>query len=178
MEDNAIHPKKRVAPALLIIDVQNFYLGSIPEHDRDVAIYFINLLISLFREKGLPIFRIYHHNAENGPIPETREFEYPESIAINPADTQIIKTYSDSFNKTELNSIIKAKGINTLFLCGLSAVGCVLATRNGARNNDLRAFIVKDSIMSHDTQFTRNVELMFDAVSYEVVKLIIESCAD
>jgi nicotinamidase-related amidase len=178
MEVTAKHSKRKVVPALLIIDVQNFYLGSITEHDRDIAIYFINLLIDLFRENGFPVFRIYHHNEEVGPRPDTGDFEYPDSIHIRSDDTQIIKTYSDSFNKTELGNILKGKGINTLFLCGLSAVGCVLATRTGARNNDLRAFIVKDSIMSHNSEFTRNVELMFDAVSYDIVKMVIESCSE
>ena len=44
--------------------------------------------------------------------------------------------------------MLKEKGSNTLFLCGLSAVGCVLATKTGAQNNDYKAFIVKDAIMS------------------------------
>jgi hypothetical protein len=52
----------------------------------------------------------------------------------------------------------------------------VLATRTGAQNNDYKAFIVKDAIMSHNYDYTRNVEAMFDAVSYDVVKLILENC--
>jgi nicotinamidase-related amidase len=63
-----------------------------------------------------------------------------------------------------------------LFLCGLSAVGCVLATWIGAQNNDYKAFIVKDAIMSHSSEYTRNVETMFDAVSYDIINLILENC--
>ena len=176
MEDSIKSVKKIIKRALLIIDVQNKYLSGIAQRDKELAIFFINLLIDLFRKNEFPIIRIYHHNKENGPVPGTEEFEYTDSLHITPEDTQIIKTYSDSFNRTELNEVLKQKGCNTLFLCGLSAIGCVLATRTGALNNDYKAFIVKDSIMSHNTEYTKNVEIMFDAINYDVVKLLIECC--
>jgi nicotinamidase-related amidase len=165
----------KIKPSLLIIDVQNVYLRLITQRDKELSIYFINLLIDLFRKNDSPIIQIYHHDEMNGPGPETEEFEYPAGILIKPEDTRIIKTYSDSFNKTNLDLILKEKGINTLFLCGLSAVGCVLATRNGAHNHDYKAFIVRDAIMSHNTDYTKNVEAMFGAISYDAVKLIVES---
>ena len=87
----------------------------------------------------------------------------------------MIKTYGDAFNKTDLDKIIKDKGSNTLFMCGLSAVACVLSTWIGAQDHDYKAFMVKDAIMSHNSDYTKNVEQMFDAVSYDVVKLIVES---
>jgi nicotinamidase-related amidase len=177
MKDHKEPSKTNIRPALLIIDVQNKYLASITERDKELAIFFINLLIKIFRKHDFPIIRIYHSDIENGSIPGTEEFEYPASVLIKQEDTQIIKTYSDGFNKTNLNEVLKMKGSNTLFICGLSAVGCVLATFIGAFNNDLKPFIVKDAIMSHNSDYTRNVEAMFDAVSYDVVKLILENSA-
>jgi len=166
----------KIKPALLIIDVQNRYLSIIPPGEKELAFFFINLLIDLFRQNGFPVMRIYHSNKEKGPIPDTEEFEYPEEIKIKPDDFQIIKTYSDSFNKTDLDLFLKEKGCNTLFLCGLSAVGCVLASKTGAQNHDYKAFIVKDAIMSHNSEYTKNVEVMFDAISFDAVKLILDSC--
>ena len=168
--------RKDIKPALLIIDVQNRYLASIQQRDQEIAFFFINLLIDLFRKHAFPIIRIYHTNCENGPRPYTEEFEFPEAIKIHSDDTQVIKTYSDSFNKTKLDEILKEKGCNTLFLCGQSAVGCVLASKIGAQNHDYKAFIVKDAIMSHNSDYTRNVEVMFDAISYDAVEMIAESC--
>ena len=176
MKDNSKLTEKNIKPALLIIDVQNRYMASIPPRDKELAVFFINLLIGLFRKHNFPIIRIYHQNIENGPNPGTEEFEYPASILIKPEDTQIIKTYSDGFNKTKLAGVLSEKGSNTLFLCGLSAVGCVLATWIGAQNNDYKSFIVKDAIMSHNSEYTKNAEAMFDAVSYDIIKLILENC--
>jgi nicotinamidase-related amidase len=173
---NKTKSKKGIRPALLVIDVQNRYIPIIPEREKEIAFFFINMLIDLFRKHDYPIIRIYHHDNQQGPRPDTQEFEYPESIKIAPEDTQVIKTYSDSFNKTGLNEILKEKGCNTIFLCGLSAVGCVLATKTGAQNNDYKAFIVRGSIMSHNSEYTKNVETMFDAVSFDVVELILKNC--
>ncbi len=169
--------QNKISPALLIIDVQNKFLATIPPRDKELGILFINMLIELFRKANLPLLRIYHQNSENGPFPGSAEFEYPDAIHIIPEDIQIVKSYSDSFNKTSLNQILADKGVNTLFLCGLSAVGCVLATKIGALNNDFEAFMVKDAIMSHNSEYTRNMETMFNAVSYDVVKLIVDSSA-
>jgi nicotinamidase-related amidase len=167
--------KARIKPALLVIDIQQAYLKMVPEREKEVAMYYINNLIGLFRSHGYPIIRIYHHDKEYGPHPETEQFEYPSSVLIKPEDSKVIKTYGDGFNKTDLDKVIKEKGSNTLFLCGLSAVGCVLATWIGAQDHDYKAFLVKDAIMSHNSDYTNNVEDMFDAVSYDVVKLILEN---
>lgn len=166
----------KLKPALLIIDVQKRYMPVIAQGEKEKAFYFINLLIDLFRKNNFPVIRIYHSNVETGPLPGTDEFEFPEAIKISPEDPRIIKKYSDSFNKTELDGLLKELGCNVLFLCGQSAVGCVLATRYGAMNNDYKPFIVKDAIMSHNPDYTRNIQVMFDAVSLDVVKLLLENC--
>jgi nicotinamidase-related amidase len=168
-------PKKLIKPALLVIDIQNAYLKSIPEADREPALANINNFITLFRSYGYPVIRIFHRIDEYGVKPGTQEFEFPASVLSEPFDPKIIKTYPDAFNKTDLDKVIKEQGCNTLFLCGLSAVGCVLATWIGADNHDYDAFLIKDAIMSHNSQYTDNVEVMFDAVGYDIVKLILEN---
>ena len=167
--------KAPIKPALVVIDIQNAFLPSIPEKDRESSMNNINFYIQLFRSKGFPVIRVYHHGEEYGVIPGTDLFEFPASVLIKPDDPKVIKTYPDGFNKTDLDKVIKEQGSNTLFLCGLSAVGCVLATWIGAQNNDYTAFLLKDAIMSHNSEYTDNIELMFDAVSYDVVKLILDN---
>jgi nicotinamidase-related amidase len=167
--------KTQIKPALLIIDIQKVYLTMVPEREKEVAIYYINNLIELFRSHGYPIIRVYHYDKENGPEQNTEQFEFPTSIQIKPEDPKVIKTYGNGFTKTDLDKVIKEKGSNTLFLCGLSAVGCVLATWIGAADHDYKAFMVKNAIMSHNSDYTKNVEDMFDAVSYDIVKLILEN---
>jgi len=164
-----------VKPALLVIDIQNAFLPMIPEADKESAMGHINYYISLFREHGFPVILVYHHGEEYGVRPGTDLFEFPASVLIKPDDPKVIKTYPDGFNKTDLDKILKEQGCNTLFLTGLSAVGCVLATYMGALNYDYKAFLVKDAIMSHNSEYTNNIEIMFDAVSLDVIKMVLES---
>jgi nicotinamidase-related amidase len=169
--------KAPAKPALIVIDIQNAFLPSIPERDRETTLQNINFYIQVFRNKGYPVIRVYHQSDEYGVIPGTDPFEFPTSVLIKPEDPRVIKTYPDGFNKTDLDKVIKETGSNTLFLCGLSAVGCVLATWIGAQNHDYTAFLLKDAIMSHNSEYTDNIEMMFDAVSYDVVKLILDNSA-
>lgn len=167
--------KSPIKPALLIIDIQNAFLTMVPEREKEVALYSINMYIELFRRHGCPVIRVYHHGEEYGVVPGTDIFEFPASVSVQSDDPKIIKTYPDAFNKTNLDRMLKEHGSNTLFLSGLSAVGCVLATWIGANNHDYNAFLLKDAIMSHNEEFTNNVEVMFDAVGYDMVKLILEN---
>jgi len=174
-QDQKEQTKAQIKPALLVIDIQNTYLSMVPEREKEVAMHYINGLIELFHSNGYPVIRIYHFDKESGPKPGSVQFEYPSSVPIKDEDAKVIKTYADGFNKTDLDKIIREKGSNTLFLCGLSAVGCVLATWIGAQDHDYKAFLVKDAIMSHNSDYTNQVEVMFDAVGYDVVKLILEN---
>jgi nicotinamidase-related amidase len=167
--------KSQIKPALLVIDIQNAYLDGMPQREKEVAMLNINYYIQLFRSYGYPVIRIYHYSKEYGPEQGTEQFEYPASVLIKDTDPKVIKTYADAFNKTDLNKVLIEKGSNTLFLCGLSAVACVLATWYGAQNNDYKAFLIKDAIMSHKEDYTNNVEEMFDAVGPDVVQLILEN---
>ncbi len=176
-QQQATPAKKEIKPALLVIDIQNAYLPMVPEREKEVGLYMINALIELFRSYGYPVIRVYHQDKVNGPAPGTELFNFPASVAIKDSDPKVIKNYPDGFNKTDLDKVIKEQGSNTLFLCGLSAVGCVLSTWVGAYNHDYSSFMVKDAIMSHNSEYTDNVEVMFDAVPYDMVKLILESSA-
>lgn len=164
-----------VKPALLVIDIQNAFLPMVPEADRKTAMTNINYYISLFRSHGFPVILVYHHGEEYGVRPGTDIFEFPASVMIKSDDPKVIKTYPDGFNKTDLDKVLKEQGCNVLFLTGLSAVGCVLATYIGAQNHDYKAFMIKDAIMSHKTEYTKSIEEIFGAVSPEVITLVLES---
>ena len=165
----------KIKPALLVIDIQNFSLKYIPDKDKEAAMTRINMYIDIFRKHDFPIIRIYHFSKEHGLLQGTEDFEFPKSVSIKPEDPLVIKTYPDGFNKTDLDKVLKEKGCNTLFICGLSATGCALATWLGAFNHDYKAFLVKDAIMSPNKDHTTNIEIMFDAVGYDMIQLILEN---
>ena len=57
---------------------------------------------------------------------------------------------------------------------GLSSVGCVLATWFGAKDYDYKAFLLKYSMMSHDSQYTKSIETIFGALEMEAVEAMVQ----
>ncbi len=165
----------RTKPVLLVIDIQNAYLPYMSEEDKGIGMYMINAAIELFRENGFPIIRVYHTDPKAGPPPGTEAFEFPETVKIKPDDPKIIKNYPSAFKKTELENWLRKNECNTVFLCGLSAVGCVLATYWGANDLDFKAFMIKDAIISHNSTYTDFVEDICETVTYTAMELILET---
>ena len=142
--------------------------------DQDKALEMINWAIYVAREYKIPVIRVYHTDPNWGPKPDTEEFEFPESIKINDDDPKVIKNYGDGFKKTDLDKILTEKGINTLFLCGLSATGCVLATYHGAKNLEYDVFMLQDAIISSDQQLTKAVEKICESVSLDTFNFMMK----
>jgi nicotinamidase-related amidase len=168
---------ERLHPALLVIDIQKAFLPMMDQSEVEKAMQYINEYINIFRQKGFPIIRIYHSDLKYGigPKEDSEQFEFPNTVAIKPEDPKVIKHYPDGFNKTELDKVLKEKKVNTVFLCGLSAVGCVLATYIGAENNDYTPFFIKGALISHNHEYTKYVEEIFGALEYEAVNVMLNN---
>jgi len=165
----------KVKPALLVIDVQNAYLPFMDEKDKKLGLEMINYFIALFRANGFPVIRVYHTDLKAGPPPGSEEFAFDKSVAVRDDDPKVIKNYGNGFKKTELDKLLKEKGCNTVFLCGLSAVGCVLATYHGAMDFDYNVFMAKDALISHDAALTKSVQEICQTIDYYALKLLLEN---
>ena len=166
--------KKQLKPALLVIDIQNQYLPYMSDSDQKLALEMINAVISLFRQYDLPVIRVYHTDPQWGPKPDTEPFEFPSSVNIKPDDPKIVKNYPNAFKKTDLEKLLREKECNTLFLCGLSAVGCVLATYHSALDLDFHVFMIKDALLSHKSAYTDFIEEIKETVSAHTLKIMLE----
>lgn len=165
---------KELKPALLVIDVQNAFVPMMDQSDKDRAFQMINGAIWVFENSKLPIIRIYHQDNQWGPATDSEGFKFDPAIKFANEYPMIIKHYGDAFNKTDLDKILKEKGINTVFLCGLSATGCVLATFIGASNHDYKVFMVKDALLSPDAAQTNVIEEIMNTVDLETMMFMFE----
>jgi len=161
--------KISIQPALLVIDVQNDYLPYMSEGDKKSAMDTINLAISFFHEKRLPVIRIYHQSSDRGPQPGSAGFEFPKSVLVSESDPRVIKHYQDAFTKTCLDSLLKELKVNTVFLCGLSATGCVLGTYFGALDHDYRALMIREALISPKTEQTKMIRDICTSMKYETL---------
>ena len=165
----------KMKPALVVMDVQNVWLPYMDEKDKKVGMDMINHVIALFRDNGFPVIRVYHTEPGEGPAPGTEAFEFPKTVAIRDDDPKIVKNYGSAFKKTDLDKVLRDKGVNTVFLAGLSAVGCVLATYHGADDLDYNVFMVKHALISHDATLTKSVYDICSTISYGPLKLLLET---
>jgi len=168
-------PGAGMKPALLVIDIQNEYLPFMSDQDKKMALFMINGAISIFRERGFPVIRVYHTDPRWGPKPGTEAFEFSKSVIIKPEDTKIIKNYPSAFKKTGLEKILRDKGCDTLFLCGLSATGCVLATYHAAADLDFEVFMIRDGLISPDSELTQAVERICETLSFGALNLMLKN---
>ena len=160
-------------PALIVMDVQNAYMPYMDDEDIEIAVEMINATIELFRERGLPVIRVYHSDPQRGPEPGSEPFEFPDTINIDDKDPMVIKHRASAFNGTDLDEVLSEHGCDTVFLCGLSAVGCVLATYFDADGHDYRSFMVENGLISHDASLTDSVEKMTGAIGYRAIQYML-----
>ncbi len=165
-------------PALIVMDIQNAFMPYMDGEETEGAMPMINATIELFRKHGLPVIRVYHTDPAYGPQPGTEPFEFPATIRIQDSDPMVVKTHPSAFNQTELDRILREQGADTVFLTGLSAVGCVLATYFDADRLDYRVFMVRDGLISHKAELTESVEEMTGAVGYEAIEYMLAGATD
>ena len=166
--------KEQIKPALIVIDIQNTYLPLMSEDDKKTAMRIINGAIWFFHQNNLPVIRVYNSDLRWGPEDGTEEFDYPKSVIIKETDPKVVKHVPNAFTKTELDKILKEKGCNTLFLCGLSAVGCVLATYQGGIDNGYKTFMIKEGIMSNNPNYTNMIKDVCESVSFETMMYFLQ----
>ncbi|MBM3285906.1 MAG: isochorismatase family protein [Candidatus Eisenbacteria bacterium] len=126
-------------------------------------------------ERGLPVIRVYHTDPKWGPAKDSDGFQFMPSITVKDDDPKVIKNFPNSFKKTNLQDLLREKGCNTVFLCGLSSTGCVLATYHGAQDLDYKVFMVKDGLIGPDAAQTDMIEDICDSVGFAALEAILDS---
>jgi nicotinamidase-related amidase len=86
-----------------------------------------------------------------------------------------VKAFPSAFTKTELEQMLHEEDRNTVFLCGLSATGCVLATYFGAMEREFRVLMVEDALLSGDASYTDVIEEITYSVTMEEMRDILEN---
>lgn len=158
--------------ALLVMDFQSIILNNfLPQESVGDVIRNTASLISHARAAGLPViyisvgFRkgypeVSQNNTNFSSIKENEIFmEDNESTAIHadvaPAENEavIVKRRVGAFSFTELDMILRAQGIETLILTGVTTSGVVLSTVGQAFDLDYRLVVVSDCCADpdHDT---------------------------
>ena len=159
--------------ALMVIDMQKeFYVGQTKDQ-MDRATEHINYVIPMFEKKGLPIIWVQDKDEGEGVVPGKEGFEFIDSLKPKPDALRIHKTYGNSFNKTDVDKILKEAGVDTVVMTGFCAEFCVLSTYRGAKDLDYFPVILKNGIASTEEANKEFVEKISETITCGVlVKLL------
>lgn len=161
--------------ALIVVDMQKEYYAPRTKELMDRAVEHINYMIPKFEERGLPVIWVQDIDAGEGVVPGTEGFEIIDSLRPAADAVRIHKTYGNSFNKTELNAVLKTHGVDTPVVTGFCAEFCVLSTYRGAKDLDYFPMILKNGIASTNRMRTRFVEDISETVTCGILTKLLET---
>lgn len=118
-----------MATALLVVDVQQALCsGDHAVCDVERVVDRINLVVRHVREEGGLVI-IVQHESNSGPLIHGSEgWKVAAGLDTSPADIVIAKSGSDAFHNTELQRLLRSRGIAQLIVCGLQSEFCVDTT--------------------------------------------------
>jgi len=158
--------------ALLIIDMQkNCKESTACKASFEKAVEYINEISSYFREKEYPVVIIQDIEAGG---PETEGFKCVEELVVSDHDFFVQKIYSNSFWKTELDSILKNEGVDCVVVSGFAVEYCVLFTYNGAIERGYTTFLLRNGLAGFDEEEIKRIQLLRSVVSYEAVEYFLK----
>jgi nicotinamidase-related amidase len=132
--------------AVLVIDVQNGIVGEAFDRDRVVAN--IAALVDRARAAGVDVVWVQHNSDE---LPSGSEpWQYVAELALDDAEPLVQKWYADSFEETDLEDVLAARGIGRLFIAGAQTDECIRSTLHGAIVRGYDATLVADAHTTED----------------------------
>ncbi|HEU4994270.1 MAG TPA: cysteine hydrolase family protein [Gemmatimonadaceae bacterium] len=134
-----------MSSALLVIDVQQgMCAGPYAAFDIDGVIDRINIVSAKARAAGVPVIFIQHE--DDGPLKHgTADWQLGERLDVQPDDLRLRKTASDSFHRTELQALLRSRGVDRLIVCGLQSDFCVDSTTRRALALGYPVVLVSDA---------------------------------
>jgi nicotinamidase-related amidase len=136
----------RTNTALLVIDVQNGVMSG--AHDRDGVIANINALLDKARAEDVPVVWVQHSSDE---LPEGSEaWAYVPELDRDESEPLVHKTYGDSFEDTDLESLLADRKVGRLVVTGAQTDACVRSTLHGAVVRGYDATLVGDAHTTED----------------------------
>jgi nicotinamidase-related amidase len=138
--------KNRPNTALLVIDVQNGVVGE--AYDRDAVVANIATLVDKARAAAVDVVWIQHNDDDLKK--DSESWQYVPELVREDSEVLIHKQYGDSFEETELESVLAARGIGQLIVSGAQTDACIRSTLHGAIVRGYDATLVSDAHTTED----------------------------
>jgi nicotinamidase-related amidase len=136
----------RTKSALLVIDVQNSIVGQ--AHDRDKIVATIAEVVDKARTAGVDVVWVQH--SDDHLAIDSEGWQIVPELRRADGEPLVRKTYGDSFEATELESVLAARQIGHLYVSGAQSDQCIRATLHGALTRGYDTTLVSDAHTTED----------------------------
>jgi nicotinamidase-related amidase len=158
--------------ALLVMDFQAEIVARVPDQ-APPALERAAGVLAAARQAKLPIIYVvvgfrpgYPELSPRNPnyerITQSKSFvvdppgsDIPPAVAPAPGDPIVVKHRVSAFSGTDLETILRARGIDTLVLFGIATSGVVLSTVRHGADADYRLVVIKDCCVDGDEEVHR-----------------------
>jgi biuret amidohydrolase len=161
-EDSKLPPLEAGRAALLVIDVQKDFVNASMKPMVDAlkgllaqaraAGVFVVYVQNFVMKNGLshtPAERIRRRNVGlqmEVTVDGTAGQEFVDDIAPLPTDPVVRKLRLDAFYGTNLETVLRARGIETVLITGVATHGCVTGTSYAAQARDFNVVVVANCV--------------------------------
>jgi nicotinamidase-related amidase len=139
--------KERPNTALLVVDVQNGVVGG--AYARDTVIANIGRLVERARQEEVPVVWV-QHSADDELVPGNEDWQIVPELTPGDAEPLIGKRYGDSFEDTDLETVLAGLGVGRLVVTGAETDACIRSTLHGAFTRGYDTTLVSDAHTAGD----------------------------
>jgi nicotinamidase-related amidase len=137
----------RPGTALLVIDVQNGVVAG--AHERDSVVANIGGLVEKARQEDVPVVWVQH--SDDGGLAKGGDgWRIVPELAPDDSEPLVEKMYGDSFEDTNLETVLAELGVGRLVVVGAQTDACIRSTLHGAFVRGYDATLVSDAHTTED----------------------------
>jgi nicotinamidase-related amidase len=132
--------------ALLVIDVQKGVVAG--NHERDAVVANVGSLVEKARRERVPVVWVQH--SDKGLAKGSDDWQIVPELTPNEAEPHVEKSYGDSFEDTDLETVLSGLGVGRLVVVGAQTDMCIRSTLHGALVRGYDATLVSDAHTTED----------------------------
>jgi len=138
--------ENRPNTALLVVDVQNGVVEG--THERDAVVANVAGLVEKARQDQVPVVWVQHSG--EGLAKGSDGWRIVPSLTPADAEPLVEKTYGDSFEDTNLETVLSDLEVGRLIVVGAQTDECIRSTLHGAFVRGYDATLVSDAHTTED----------------------------